>query len=213
MPGPVSETRSDTRLASNACPAGIVSQSAARHLDAHLAAGGDAWTAFSARLKIARCSRSSSPSTLNGVALGDDARDPHASRRDRDARAARLAAPRAIIARSTGFVSRDAHAREVEKLREQTREPIGLAHARARASVLLIVGHGGHPRDLLDRAANRRQRIPDLVRERRAQLRDALEALGAKTQHVEPLLVRDVLKDRGRGAAGPPFVAARCTSS
>ncbi len=64
----------------------------------------------------------------------------------------------------------------------------------------MIVGDRGHPRDLLDGAANRRERILDFVRQRRAQLRDALEALGAQPQDFEALLVRDVLEDRRRGS-------------
>ena len=44
------------------------------------------------------------------------------------------------------------------------------------------------------------------MRQRRAQLRDALESLGAQAKHVDALLVGDVLEDRRRGAAGAVVV-------
>ena len=74
------------------------------------------------------------------------------------------------------------------------------------AERLVIVGDGGHARDLLDRAANRRERILDFVRERRAQFRDALESLGAQPQDVEALLIGDVLEDRRRRASAAVVV-------
>jgi hypothetical protein len=38
------------------------------------------------------------------------------------------------------------------------------------------------------------------VRQRRTELRDSLEPLGAKAQRVDPLLIRDVLEDCRRGS-------------
>ena len=58
------------------------------------------------------------------------------------------------------------------------------------------------PGQLLRRTANRRQRIPDLVRQRRAEFGHGLQSFRANVQRLNALAVGDVLKDRrGRDAA------------
>ncbi len=115
--------------------------------------------------------------------------DPGARRRDSPRRARRQ--------RDRPARRGHAHAREVEKLRQETRQPIRFADDEVRERALVRVG-ARRATERFDRAPDRRERILDLVRERRAQLSDCLETLGARVQRVEALLVGDVLEDRGR---------------
>ena len=75
----------------------------------------------------------------------------------------------------------DAHAREVEELREQARQPVAFAHDQIGQELLVRV-RAGRLAKLLDRASNGGQRILDLVRQTRRQLRHRLEPLGAQVQ-------------------------------
>jgi hypothetical protein len=104
------------------------------------------------------------------------------------------------------LAARDAHAREVEELGEETAQPVRLAHHEMRERPL-VVARELRPGELLAGAANGRERILDLVRERRGELGDALEPLGAETQRLDALLVGDVVEDRRGRAVGDAAVA------
>ena len=90
--------------------------------------------ALSSRLNTARCSRSSSPSTTNSPgSASQSTRTPSGRLSDARPRGARRRAGEAREIDRLG--ARHAHAREVEELREQATQAIGLAHdERARAS-------------------------------------------------------------------------------
>ena len=121
-----------------------------------------------------------------GVRVGE----PHRGLRDlADVRRARRASTRTRAKSRNSESSRDS--RSDSRMIERAR---ACADRRSRAAARA---------DLLDRAADRRERILDLVRERRAQLRDRLEPLGAQAQHLEALLVGDVLEDRGARTCCP----------
>lgn len=91
------------------------------------------------------------------------------------------------IAEVQRIATRRLHAREVEKLREQAREPVRLARNELAQGTLVGRG-GGTARELLDGGADAGQRIPDLVRQRRAEFGDRFEALRAQSQGLEALL-------------------------
>src|SRR5690606_21549887 len=61
----------------------------------------------------------------------------------------------------------------------------------------LVVGIEPCADELLDGAADRGERVTDLVRERGRQLGDGLEPSGAAVQLLESLAVGDVLEDDG----------------
>src|SRR5206468_6388351 len=81
---------------------------------------------------------------------------------------------------------RGAHSGEIEKLREQTRQPVGFAHDERGQELLVGVDELRAPQ-LLHRRANGRKRILDLVRQARRQLRDRLETFRAQVKLLEPL--------------------------
>src|SRR6185503_3754435 len=93
----------------------------------------------------------------------------------------------------------NADAREVEEFRKEPRQPIGFPHHES-GERSLIVTRVRHARELFHRGADRCQRILDLVRQRRAQLRDALQPLRTQPERVDALLIRDVLEDGRRRA-------------
>ena len=102
-----------------------------------------------------------------------------------------------------------AHPGEVEELGQEPREPIGFADDELSEGALVRVA-ARRATERFDRAPDRGERIHDLVRERRAQLSDGLQAFGARVQRVEPLLVRDVLEDRRRrGGCGAVALGPR----
>src|SRR5207247_1254443 len=75
------------------------------------------------------------------------------------------------------------------------RQPAGLAH-HERGQELLVGVDALRAPQLLHRRANGRERILDLVRQARRQLRDRLEPFRAQVELLEPLRVRDVGEDR-----------------
>ena len=143
MPAPASVTRSDTASPSNgSADRHRVEACRARPRRALRRRGGDACTALSARLNTARCSRSSSPSTHRALASGTTHDDAHrlVAVRMRRREARRAARERGEIDR---LRARDAHAREVEKLRQQARQPVGLAHHEHAERFLIVATSAG----------------------------------------------------------------------
>ena len=172
---------------------------------------GEAWIALSSRLKTARCSRSSSPSTMNSSRSASQS-DAHAVRTVVAARP-RGAPPIGRGSRGRAVAVRVTRTRAKSRNSESRRLRRSDSRMTRRASVCSSGAGEGRAGELLDRAADRRERIPDLVRERRRQLRDSLEPLGAEAQDLHALLVRDVLEDRRRRAVGAQARRRRCRSS
>src|SRR5207244_54041 len=101
-----------------------------------------------------------------------------------------------------------AHAREVEELRQEARQPIALAHHEGGEELLVRVGALGAPQ-LLHRRADRRERVLDLVRQARRQLGDRFQPLGAQVQLLQPLRIRDVGEDRRHPGLGSLHLECR----
>ena len=94
-----------------------------------------------------------------------------------------------------------AHAepRVVEEFREQAAQTVRLVEDETfeNAPVPLVEAP---PAELLDRAPNRRERVLDLVGQRRGQRRHGFEPLRTDLQLPQPLEIGDVLEQRrGRG--------------
>ena len=85
-----------------------------------------------------------------------------------------------------GPAFRDAHAREVQKLRQEPRQAVAFPHDEVREELLVGVG-AGRTAELLHRAADGRERVFDLVRQARRQLRNGLQPLSAEVQLLQPL--------------------------
>ena len=167
-----------------------------------------ACTALSTRLNTARCSRSSSPATSHAPAAM--ARRASPARRWRSSGAAARAPPRPArpLRRPPACSWHGAGAGEVEELAEQPAEAVGLAHGEREECLLVFVGDAAPlvPTGQLFRGApDGRQRVPDLVRQRGAQLGDGLQPLRAHVQRLQPLGVGDVLEDGGGGATAAPL--------
>ena len=88
-----------------------------------------------------------------------------------------------------------ANAREIEELRQQPRQAVALPHDQSPEELVVRVGALG-PGELLDRRADGGERILDLVRQARRELRHRLQALGPQVQLLQALRVRDVGEDR-----------------
>ena len=93
-------------------------------------------------------------------------------------------------------VARGAHPAEVEELAEQPAQALALPDDQLGQQPVVGVGPGPAGQ-LLDRAADRGQRVADLVGQRGRQRRDRLEPLGPQVEILQPLEVRDVGEDGG----------------
>ena len=89
-----------------------------------------------------------------------------------------------------------AHPGEIQELAQQPAQPVALPHDQPGEEALVLVGML-RPGELLDRAPDRGQRVPDLVRQRRAQRRHRLQPLGPGVELLHFLEVGDVGEDRG----------------
>ena len=151
-----------------------------------------ACTALRTRLASTRCSRSSSPSMMVrppstvmhrvGPAVGVRPDQPdHGHDHRVEIERHELGGP---------------HPGEVEELAQQPAQPVALPDDEAGEEALVVVGVLGAG-ELLDRAPDRGQRVPDLVGQRGAQRRHRLQPLGAGLELLHFLQVGDVGEDGG----------------
>jgi hypothetical protein len=144
------------------------------------------------QVEDARCSRSWSPSTTAGVCGLKSMRVPvHHVRMPRRQLDHTRPPPRQIDARPPPHLD----PAELHELAQQPAQPLRLRRTRS-AQHLTVLTAQPVTRQLLDCAADRRQRILDLVRQRRAQLRHRLQPLRAPHQVLDLATLRDVLDHR-----------------
>src|SRR5699024_10490635 len=96
------------------------------------------------------------------------------------------------------------HTAELDELREEPTESVRFDLDEASQRVV-VTGLEPAVGDLLDAAADRGERVTDLVRERGRELGDRLEPRGAAVQLLEALAIGDVLEDGGRPGCAAPF--------
>ena len=123
-----------------------------------------ACTALSSRLATTRCSRSSSPS----IVVRPPCTRSRSRRRQSGCSRTSRAAASATSCRSTGSNSRRPDAGKIEKLAQQPAQPVALAHDELGQEPVVLIGLG-RTGQLFHRAADRGQRVADLVGQRRAQ--------------------------------------------